>query len=293
MRIPELVDDRLQDCFAPIHEDDIRALEAELNATFPRDYFEFLLRYNGGYLQHPVAFRVRDPGPFVDEVSFEDPYGIIKERPWDERSSENIRFGIATFAGRIPDHWVPIARSGGDLICVSLSADNYGKVFVWDSVDEGEENNTYLAADSFTEFLGCLYVDSELEEEYVETLPVFQAVERGKLGDVAEYLADGGKVDCRNEHGHTLLMCAARTSWPKIVRVLLDQGAQPNACDRDDYTPLYHAAMRQTNDSVKLLLEAGADARFCDYRGRTLVKLAEKRGYYRIAHTLEEHLARV
>jgi hypothetical protein len=108
---------------------------------------------------------------------------------------------------------------------------------------------------------------------------------------VQAYLAEGGKVDCRNAGGQTLLMCAARTAWPKILRLLLDRGADPNSRDADDCTPVYHAAMRQSNDSLKLLFAAGADARWCDDRGRTLQSLAEERAYYRIARTLEKQLA--
>jgi ankyrin repeat protein len=109
------------------------------------------------------------------------------------------------------------------------------------------------------------------------------------LKDVETYLVDGGKVDCHNEQGETLLMCAARTAWPKIVTLLLDRGANPSARDANDCTPVYHAAMGQSNDSLKLLLAAGAETRYCDDRGRTLVQLADDRAYYRIARLLEKH----
>jgi ankyrin repeat protein len=84
-------------------------------------------------------------------------------------------------------------------------------------------------------------------------------------------------------------MCAARTAWPKIVKLLLDRGANPSARDGNDCTPVYHAAMRTSIDGLKLLFAAGAETRYCDERGRTLVQLAEDRAYYRIARVLAKH----
>ncbi len=68
-----------------------------------------------------------------------------------------------------------------------------------------------------------------------------------------------------------------------------ERGADPSTRDANDRTPVYHAAMGQSNDSLKLLFAAGADTRYCDDRGRTLVKLAEERAYYRIARLLAKH----
>ncbi|MEX2114857.1 MAG: SMI1/KNR4 family protein [Pirellulales bacterium] len=281
--------DRLQDSFDPISEAEVRTLEADLGVTLPQDYVEFLLQYNAAYMQHPVEFRVREQGPFVEGGTFDRCLGIVKEWPECE-SGWNIDTNVEALDQRIPAGLVPIADSGTDPICIGVTADNYGKIYLWDSVDEGADDNTYLVADSFTEFLGCLTPGDE-SYTYVEELPIFQAIERGELPTVEAYLADGGKVDCRNGEGQTLLMCAARTAWPKIVRLLLQRGADPSARDANDCTPVYHAAMGQSDDGLKLLFAAGADTRYCDERGRTLVKLAEDRAYYRIARLLEKHAA--
>ena len=281
--------ERLQDSFAPMSVEDVCALESELGTTFPTDYVSFLLQYNAARMQHPIEFPVCDPSPFVRGGSLENCLGIIKESP-ECRTGSNIRLSVKAYAQRIPTEMVPIADTGNNPICLGVAGDSYGKVYLWDSVDEGADNNTYLVADSFTEFLGCLTPGDE-SYEYVENLPIFQAIERGQLPDVEAYLADGGKIDCRNEQGETLLMCAARTAWPKIVKLLLDLCANPSARDANDCTPVYHAAMRTSVDSLKLLFAAGADPRYCDHRGRTLIQLAEDRAYYRIARLLVKHTA--
>jgi hypothetical protein len=194
--------ERLQDSFDPMSVEDVCALESELDATFPTDYVSFLLQYNAARMQHPIEFPVRKPGPFVRGGSLENCLGIIKESP-ECRTGSNIRSSVKAYRQRIPAGTLPIADTGGHPICLGIAGDSYGKVYLWDSIDEGADDNTYLVADSFTEFLGCLRPGDE-SYEYVEKLPIFQAVERGHLSDVKTYLAEGGKVDCRNEEGETL-----------------------------------------------------------------------------------------
>ena len=281
--------DRLQDSFGPLDESDVRELEAELGVTFPEDYAAFLMQYNRAYMQHPMEFDVRVPGPFVEGGTFDNTLGNVKKEPYSNTAC-NIRWNVEALEGRIPDGLVAFANSGADPICIGLTPSEFGRIYLWDSVDEGADDNTYLVADSFTEFLGLLSPGDE-SYLYVEELPIFRAIERGEVESVQGYLADGGKVDCRNAQGQTLLMCAAHSSWPRILRLLIDHGANLDTCDADDCTPVYHAAIGQSHDSLQMLLKAGANPHYCDHRGQTLVKLLDERSYFRIARTLKKHLA--
>ena len=65
-------------------------------------------------------------------------------------------------------------------------------------------------------------------------------------------------------------MAAAWHQWPKIVRLLLNHSADPNARDKKGQTPLHHAAVSSL-DSVKLLLSAGADATARDNEGKSVL----------------------
>jgi hypothetical protein len=57
---------------------------------------------------------------------------------------------------------------------------------------------------------------------------------------------------------------------PRVIKALLDRGDDVNKKDRNDYTPLMHAASTGNIESVRLLLDRGADPRvtrgMCGYR---------------------------
>ena len=62
----------------------------------------------------------------------------------------------------------------------------------------------------------------------------------------------------------TALMYAARDGAPDATRVLLDAGAQINAVDPDNTTPLVRAIWNSHYDTAKVLLERGADPNLLD-----------------------------
>lgn len=72
-------------------------------------------------------------------------------------------------------------------------------------------------------------------------------------------------------------MSAIRYSWPKIVRLLLERGADANSRDLQGRAPLHHAATSSI-DSIKLLLERGADATARDHDGKGVLGQWSYRG---------------
>ena len=81
----------------------------------------------------------------------------------------------------------------------------------------------------------------------------------------AEYIrvliSEGAEVNARDTDDLTPLMYAARYSTPEIVQLLLEKGAEVNARTTGGMTPLMYAAININGKSAEikqLLIDAGA-----------------------------------
>ncbi len=253
----------------PLTPQDIEEIELALGVRLPREYVEFLLEHNGGEFYRWVEVEIPNPTTFVSSARISQFYG--------EPADGIDRSGLVRYSemlnDRVPEGFLAIAHcNSSDLILLKLDGPKFEfqGVWFWDSaamfVSE-EEQSLYWVADTFNEFLGKLVYDFDMDPAERETHPLFQAIERGNIKAVDQHIAARGNIDERNERGETLLMAAVIHSWPKIIRLLLCNGADPHARDSQGMTPLHHAA-RNSIDGVKLLLAAGADATARDALGR-------------------------
>ncbi|MCU1272637.1 MAG: Ankyrin [Bryobacterales bacterium] len=122
--------------------------------------------------------------------------------------------------------------------------------------------------------------------------PLQAAAAAGNLPIVKLLLAKGAKVDTAlTEAGKvrkgpvalnhlTALMFAAPFGRPELLRALIDAGANVNARDIRDMTPLMLAVSSETQNAevVRLLLEKGADAKVKSALGETALDWARKFG---------------
>ncbi|KAH7322461.1 ankyrin repeat-containing domain protein [Stachybotrys elegans] len=92
-------------------------------------------------------------------------------------------------------------------------------------------------------------------------MPLCVAARRG-LSQYVEKLirTDGADVNGLDDNGESPLLHASRTGHANVVRILLDNGADPNPPSmRDDTRPLHAAAFGDFPEVVELLLAAGVD----------------------------------
>ncbi|KRT84307.1 Ankyrin repeat-containing protein [Oryctes borbonicus] len=83
-------------------------------------------------------------------------------------------------------------------------------------------------------------------------------------------------INARNHKHQTALHMAALSQSTEILEVLLKRGADPNAADANDRTPLHGAIVKfsRTCEPAKLLLNAGANVNKPDAFGYTPLHLA-------------------
>lgn len=117
--------------FAPVHPEEISALEGELGRPIPPAYRSFVEVANSGTLEYSVRV---PPGPEGEPISFCDLYRLGRD--------EHGEYGWGTLLGkyrRLPQSWLaehlpvatllPIARTGGgDQVVLDLAPDRYGQV---------------------------------------------------------------------------------------------------------------------------------------------------------------------
>ncbi|XP_071636453.1 uncharacterized protein [Temnothorax longispinosus] len=89
------------------------------------------------------------------------------------------------------------------------------------------------------------------------TEELFEAVKLNRLSDVENYIKAGAVVNAKNAKG-TSLHYAAWKGYDRIVNILLQNKADPNAVNDKGFTPLHYAAKFSHLKVVKLLLSNGA-----------------------------------
>lgn len=178
---------------------------------------------------------------------------------------------------RIPDHMLPVADCSKNEILISLDRKTFGKVYVWHTVepDASDGRNIYLVADSFSEYLANLRRSPERDGP-TESVPVFSDVELGNWRAVEKYLTNRGNPNAVSDAGNTLLTLAAKAPWPRIVKLLLDHGADVHKTDRMGMTALHYAAEKSSFDSMRLLLDSGADCLKQNVCGQTALQYRDQ-----------------
>jgi SMI1/KNR4 family protein SUKH-1 len=137
----------------PLADRDVAAFEHKYKVVLPPAYRRFLLDTNGGRPERDL---------FPIEGLYGNPYGRVHIFFGlnDSDESFNLDWKMKIFAGRVPSHLLPIAKTeGADLICISLHSKREGAIFYWDGYAQPGEDNLYFLASDFDRFVASLYAD--------------------------------------------------------------------------------------------------------------------------------------
>ena len=104
---------------------------------------------------------------------------------------------------------------------------------------------------------------------------VFVAVQIGNAVELKELLAAGANVNAKDMIDRTPLHWAAIYGYTERTKILLKAGAKVNAKNKIGWTPLHLAAWRGYTEVVKILLKAGADVNAMDKDGLTPLQMAD------------------
>lgn len=80
--------------------------------------------------------------------------------------------------------------------------------------------------------------------------------------------------------------CLLRWTAPKVVRCLLDAGADPNVRSNYQATPLWWSARRGHTAIATLLIASGADPKLADFDGSAPLHAAADNKHFNVAEVL-------
>ncbi len=115
------------------------------------------------------------------------------------------------------------------------------------------------------------------------------AAKKGDVKRVRKLLEEGANPNARDENDNTPLHWAAPWGHVDVVKLLLEHGADPNIKNKYGNTPLHLAALYGHVDVVRLLLERGADPDARNDYGKTPLHEAADRGHLEVVRLLLQH----
>jgi len=113
--------------------------------------------------------------------------------------------------------------------------------------------------------------------------------------DVAEYLVKAGaSINSKSHNGLKAapIQSAAAGGHRKIVRMLLEHGADPNIREQGGYTPLHAAAQNGDAETIRALLYGGADLTLTSHDGKSALDLAMEAGHEKATLLLGEGITK-
>ena len=144
-----------------VSEKEISIFKEENKIWFPKDYLNFILKFNGAEKIEPRTFYFVNPKlyshiPEYRQSSYIECLYSLNTPP--NKNTYSVTENIRLKQNRIPPGFIPIGRDTGDNeICLCLlEGPDYGAIYFWDHEFEEEKptiNNMTKISESFSNFL--------------------------------------------------------------------------------------------------------------------------------------------
>lgn len=137
----------LEDSEKQLTKKEFESFESTLKVSFPKDFVDFYLTFNGGFPSHSY-FEGKEISYFAPIKYGEQEYTITGTI---QRLSE---------LGRLPNGLIPFANDpGGWNFCIDLNETNYGVIYL---LPNGiEDQSPIFVAQSFDNFISNLSVEDD------------------------------------------------------------------------------------------------------------------------------------
>ncbi len=112
--------------------------------------------------------------------------------------------------------------------------------------------------------------------DLVGNTPLSGAVALGRKAAVKVLLNNGADPNVATQKGYTPLIIAMMSSRVDIMQILLDAGANPDDANPKGYTPLMISVSSNRADILQMLLDAGADINKKHPEGLTIFQLDQR-----------------
>ncbi|BET33542.1 MULTISPECIES: ankyrin repeat domain-containing protein [Wolbachia] len=131
----------------------------------------------------------------------------------------------------------------------------------------------------------------QLEE--TKSTELLDAVRTLNMKEIVRLIEAGADINAKDKNERTPLHAAAEHSSTKAVKVLIEAGADINAKDKNERTPLHIAAVKGYTEIVKVLIDLGADINAKDKNKKTPLHRATEIGFTDICEVILNHIARL
>lgn len=130
------------------------------------------------------------------------------------------------------------------------------------------------------------YKDALEVKDYRDRTPLLRAIYANNL-DIAEFLINAGaNVNAKDEYNNSALVFAIDKGYASLIELLIEKGARING---NGTPPLIRAAAKNDKKAVVILLEHGADLDACNSDNKTAIDVAREKNNKDLVLLLQEY----